>query len=851
MDDISDIQREFFTEAREHLDTLNDLIIKAEAEPSNKDYLSAIFRSIHTIKGCAGFLEFSEINEFAHKFENLLSVLRDGKLDLSSEVVDLVLSASDQLNKMLDVQESGSSPEVNVDLVKQFERLCSFKDKMSDVEDEQNKDNSAVSKQDSMALGDDRIDEEGLKEFLLEAEDIISRLENALVCYEKEADSDSLNELFRVVHTIKGDMDYIGIKPLALFSHKLETVLSSLRSGERKKTSELMDLLSKSVDFILNVLKDLLRGKRKITLPDFYYLELNGDRKETCVDSSFRQEEEDKAIADDGAVKVFIQQAVQFKDVLLKNVLSADIISDDRFRQVGRALRSLKKSAGFVGIKRISPIIDEAIKAVEGKQEGILKEKVEYIITFIQGLEESPKRIGEILVEDGKILQSDVENAVVKQKPIGEILIEEGKVAKDDVDRALKKQELMKEANQVKDKVSVPHLKADNEIRTIRVEERKIEGFTSVIGELLIAKNTYEYLVDRLAAGEVGEEVEALKALKSNAHLFSRLINDMQYRIMSLRMIPIKGIFQKFVRVVRDISRKQKKNIELVMEGVETEIDKKVADVISEPMMHMVRNSCDHGIELPEERRAAGKSETGVVCLSASQEGSNLIIKIKDDGRGLDRSKIYTKAKEKGLPVSSPDADDIFDVIFMPGFSTKEVITDISGRGVGMDVVKSTLEKLGGSVHVNSELGIGTEFVLTIPVSMGVNTVLLIEDGGMFYALPIENVIETVKIPFDRLRHIHDRVIFYYRGDVIIVKSLKALLGFQEEYAVKEVSLIIARGLGKRVGIIVDRFIKNIEIAIKPVPECLACINIINGVSILGDGKVIFVLNLDALLATH
>ncbi|MFH1148779.1 MAG: ATP-binding protein, partial [Pseudomonadota bacterium] len=468
---------------------------------------------------------------------------------------------------------------------------------------------------------------------------------------------------------------------------------------------------------------------------------------------------------------------------------------------------------------------------------------------FAEGLGGGPKRVGEILIQDGKITRKDLDEALAGQKPIGRILVEEGKLSETDLHNALQKQDLMTAAQQL-----APAGGAEPEMRTMRVDEAKVEGFSNLVGELFVARNTYEYLLYQLGAGN-GNAQAAIRSLQENLHLFSRLTSDMHHGVMSLRMIPVRGTFQKFNRVVRDISRKEKKLIDLAMEGEDIEIDKKVADMLFDPLVHIVRNACDHGIELPEERRAAGKPENGTVILKASQEGNRIKIDVVDDGRGISRTKVYEKAKKAGIPVDSIDDPALLELIFMPGFSTKAEVTDLSGRGVGMDVVKTTMDALGGTAQVTSEEGRGSEISLSIPMTMGISAALIVEAGGTAYAIPLDRIVETEKIARGKLRMIGNQALFYYRGEVLPAKGLQALLDpdsaqtgndntrVRHGGAAEEIAMVIVKTLTGKLGVVVDRFVENTDVAIKPVPGALAGIDVISGVSIMGDGRVLLVLN--------
>jgi two-component system chemotaxis sensor kinase CheA len=436
---------------------------------------------------------------------------------------------------------------------------------------------------------------------------------------------------------------------------------------------------------------------------------------------------------------------------------------------VQRSLNGLLQGSRLLNFKTLEQITAKAISALAGHEPRILVEAVEEVIAFIEGIEEEPKRIGELLVRDGKISEKDLKEALSRQKPLGKILVEEEKVSEEDVLRALKKQDLMETAKQLR-----PAAAAEHEMRTMRIDERKVEHFDNIIGELLIARNTYEYLLYHLRGAD-GDLRSTVKQLKDNLHLISRLTNEMHHGVMSLRMIPIRNIFQKFSRVARDISRKQRKLIDLITDGEEIEIDKKVADMLTDPLVHIVRNACDHAIEQPAERKSAGKPEKGTVILRASQEGRNLTIRIIDDGKGIDRRRLYEKAKETGMNIpSSLDDPALLELIFVPGLSTKREVTDLSGRGVGMDVVKTTARALGGTVQVTSEEGKGTEITLSFPMAMGISAALLVEADQSSYAIPLDYIVETLKLPAHKLRKAAGSgLVFYYRGEVIPCRTAR------------------------------------------------------------------------------
>ncbi len=694
---------------------------------------------------------------------------------------------------------------------------------------------------------DPGINEENLREFLVGAGEMIESVERAVIDYERNNSQNALNDIFRTVHNLKGDAGYIGLQNVVLFAHAFESLLERLRSGAMKRTPDIVDLLLKATDFLRDAIRKLGAGETRVNLPPLY----EKLRQSLTTATEQGSAEHAGAVVPDETIKAFLEQSLQHREIL-SGSLKTRPFGDDTLKIVARSLDGLQKASAFVGLKRLSFLCGHAMGALH--DEASLRNAVEEIVAIIAGLEAGPKRLGRILVEEGKVTEQDIKEVLSRQKPIGEMLVEEGKVTASDVQEALHAQELMEAASQARPGA------VENETKTIRVDERRIDQLTNMAGEFLVARNTYDYLLGEL--GAIASVPQAMiRSLKDNLYLLSRVTNEMQQGVMSLRMVPIKGIFQKFQRVVRDISRKQQKMIELASEGDDTEIDKNVGDMLSDPLIHIIRNSCDHGIETPEERRAVGKPERGTILLKSWQEGSDLIIRVVDDGRGISRQKVYEKAKSIGMDVASPDDDSILAVIFMPGFSTKAEATDISGRGVGMDVVNTAVTSLGGKVEVHSEEGSGTEITLTIPMKMGVSDALLVESLGKTYAFPLDYVVETVKIAPERLRKLHDRWGFCHRDEVLPAGTLEMLLDGGNNGARKsrlkktdvtsdkeEVPMVIVKvGTGK-LGVVVDRLCRNMEVAIKPVPESLSQIDVVSGVSILGDGRAVLVLNPEKLV---
>lgn len=966
---MDNFKQDFLQETRELLESISSDILAAESNLDDKKLLNSIFRGIHTIKGSAGIIGLVELADFVHHLEGLLDALRNNKLQLEPDIVDLILAGADQVDLMLVAFENEEKPEANDELMaeicaayqedgddvqpvdgkssdekpsdnkqsvykitlnypdeltpendpqhfldklksssKTYQSTCelqvdgpvNFSDFQSfnakrlhllpviecatELSASQIKDLAAeakfveINRQTKIAEPDPvacsavkqtelvlpAVDDDDIAAFLEDAEDHVTAMEQAVIRYEKDHDRDSLDELFRGAHSIKGDADFLQLEVAARFSHELEGVLVRLRQDELQPTRKIIDVLLVGVDGLKSIVAQLIQGKDVDDFPAGY-------EKLVAVGNGGQQDdlsEDDKLAGLDGDMReVFLDQVVQQREILANH--SKVPITENDHEIIKRSLAGLTRACAFVELPALNDLVAETETCLAG-DEDLLLTAIGKVSAYIDGLTGEPKPVGEILVDEGKVSSEDVKDALKEQKPVGEILVDQGKVTKEDVagalDRqkpigeilveqgkvekaevkqALVKQEIMELADSAKSVVP------DQQQRTMRVSENKIEDFSNMVGEMLVAHNSYEYLVDGLSELACGAELAGyLKPLKENLHLFSRLVGNMHHGIMSMRMIPIKGVFQKYSRVVRDIARKQQKEIRFILQGEDTEVDKKVADALSDPLIHLIRNCCDHGIETPEKRKAAGKDEKGTVILSAAKQGSNLIIKISDDGGGINKEKLVERAMHAGIEIDGMGEAEIHALIFEAGLTTMDKATDLSGRGVGMDVVKASIDSLGGNVEVASGEGKGTDITMIIPMTMGISVVLLIESAGQPYGLPFEHVLETIKIMPSALHQTGNQLIFHYRGQVIPADFLENRL--QDNHLAmdvsefdpdKEISLVILKSGSSGFGLIVDRFIRNMEMAIKPLPPALAAIGEVSGASILGDGRLILLLN--------
>jgi two-component system chemotaxis sensor kinase CheA len=397
-----------------------------------------------------------------------------------------------------------------------------------------------------------------------------------------------------------------------------------------------------------------------------------------------------------------------------------------------------------------------------------------------------------------------------------------------------------------------PH-PAASQPATLRVEQAKIDVLMNLIGELVVAKNAIAYLArcaeqGQLSTGELAREIKARHAL------VNRIAEDMQGAVMSVRMLPVEQVFQRFPRLVRDVSRRLGKRVELVVEGGDTEADKNIIEAIADPLIHMVRNSLDHGIEMPEVRRQAGKPEHGTLRLTAVQDNDEVFIRVIDDGRGIDPAGVRRRAVEQGM-IDAERARALSDeeavaLVFAPGFSTAPEVSDLSGRGVGMDVVRAAVEKVGGRVSIASRIGIGTTVELVLPLSLAVTRIMTVCCGEGLFGVPMSLVVETVRVPRAALHRFRDREAFILRDSVVPVLRLAALLELPVEAdEPEEEAILVVRVNGERLGLVVGAFREGMEAIVKPMEGVLADMRAFSGTTLLGDGRVLLVLDLRELVA--
>ncbi|HNG54316.1 MAG TPA: chemotaxis protein CheA [Nitrospira sp.] len=455
----------------------------------------------------------------------------------------------------------------------------------------------------------------------------------------------------------------------------------------------------------------------------------------------------------------------------------------------------------------------------------------------------APQTLGEILVNDGLASKEQVLDALTAQQhqpepktPLGEILLQAKAITERALDQALHKQDKQP--------------KSVEEDATIRVETKRLDSVMNLVGELVLGRNRLIKIGTQLE--QQHESDPQVRVLSETLAQLNLVTTDLQLAVMKTRMLPIKKVFAKLPRMVRDLSQKLNKQVHLEMRGEETELDKSVADEIGDPLVHLVRNAIDHGIETPAERQAKGKAGEGQLTIAASQEGNSIVIRINDDGRGIQVEKVKEKALAKGLiseaELATMEHREILNLIFLPGFSTAEKVTDVSGRGVGMDVVRTNIRKINGSVDLESEPGKGSQIIIKLPLTIAIIQALMVEVERSIFAIPLSTVIEAVRISRSEIKTINGREVLHLRDRVLPLIRLAQEFDIPTD-ANRERFYVVVAALGdRRVGVVVDELRSQEEVVIKSIWDYLETVKGVSGATITGEGKVVLILDTSELV---
>ncbi|QQW63462.1 hybrid sensor histidine kinase/response regulator [Helicobacter pylori] len=655
--------------------------------------------------------------------------------------------------------------------------------------------------------------QEIMEDFLIEAFEMNEQLDQDLVELEHNPeDLDLLNRIFRVAHTIKGSSSFLNLNILTHLTHNMEDVLNRARKGEIKITPDIMDVVLRSID----LMKTLL-----VTIRD------------TGSDTNNGKENE-------------IEEAVkQLQAITSQNLEGAKETSGTKEAPKKENQEEVKKEAKEENIKENQENKAKAPTAKDFASDNPLADEPDLDYSNMSA-EEVEAEIERLL---NKRQEADKERRAQKKqeaKPKQEVT-PKTETPKTETPKA-PKTETKARAKADTEENKAPSIGVE---QTVRVDVRRLDHLMNLIGELVLGKNRLIRIYSDVEERYDGEKF--LEELNQVVSSISAVTTDLQLAVMKTRMQPVGKVFNKFPRMVRDLSRELGKSIELIIEGEETELDKSIVEEIGDPLIHIIRNSCDHGIEPLEERRRLNKPETGKVQLSAYNEGNHIVIKISDDGKGLDPVMLKEKAIEKGV-ISERDAEgmsdrEAFNLIFKPGFSTAKVVSNVSGRGVGMDVVKTNIEKLNGIIEIDSEVGVGTTQKLKIPLTLAIIQALLVGVQEEYYAIPLSSVLETVRISQDEIYTVDGKSVLRLRDEVLSLVRLSDIFKVDAILESNSDVYVVIIGLAdQKIGVIVDYLIGQEEVVIKSLGYYLKNTRGIAGATVRGDGKITLIVDVGAMM---
>ncbi|MFB1293556.1 chemotaxis histidine kinase/response regulator CheAY2 [Helicobacter pylori] len=647
--------------------------------------------------------------------------------------------------------------------------------------------------------------QEIMEDFLIEAFEMNEQLDQDLVELEHNPeDLDLLNRIFRVAHTIKGSSSFLNLNILTHLTHNMEDVLNRARKGEIKITPDIMDVVLRSID----LMKTLL-----VTIRDTGSDTNNG--KENEIEEAVKQLQAITSQNLEGA-KERTKEAPQ-----KENKEEAKEENKENKAKAPTAENSTSDN----------PLADEPDLDYTNMSAEEVEAEIERLLNKRQEAD-----------KERRAQKKQEEQAKPKQEvaPTKETLKTETPKAP--------KTETKAKAKADTEENKAPSIGVE---QTVRVDVRRLDHLMNLIGELVLGKNRLIRIYSDVEERYDGEKF--LEELNQVVSSISAVTTDLQLAVMKTRMQPVGKVFNKFPRMVRDLSRELGKSIELIIEGEETELDKSIVEEIGDPLIHIIRNSCDHGIEPLEERRRLNKPETGKVQLSAYNEGNHIVIKISDDGKGLDPVMLKEKAIEKGV-ISERDAEgmsdrEAFNLIFKPGFSTAKVVSNVSGRGVGMDVVKTNIEKLNGIIEIDSEVGVGTTQKLKIPLTLAIIQALLVGVQEEYYAIPLSSVLETVRISQDEIYTVDGKSVLRLRDEVLSLVRLSDIFKVDAILESNSDVYVVIIGLAdQKIGVIVDYLIGQEEVVIKSLGYYLKNTRGIAGATVRGDGKITLIVDVGAMM---
>ena len=686
-----------------------------------------------------------------------------------------------------------------------------------------------------------------LEIFLDESNEHLQTLSDQLIILEKEPDnSDTINEIFRAAHSLKGMAGTMGYKRMQNLTHDMENVFSEVRNGNMEVNSNLVDVLFQCLDALETYVDNIRETQDEGTddnepiikaLNAFIASEGKGNAAPAAKKEEAPAATASAAPADDKDMPLADFEKNAVNEALKKNLHVYKIkvsVDENCILKAARAFLVFKNLEGHGDIIKSEPSVQDIEDEKFDFDFSIIvvtEEKYDNIIALIKNVSEIKDAAGQEITQP--FPEEQTEEAKEEKKETSAV----SQTAKPEAAKPAAK----KPTSTGKTSGSVSH--------TVRVDIEKLDVLMNLVSELIIAKNGL------VSASHVeGDEAAALnQSFTEQIEYLERVTTNLHESVMKVRMMPIESVFSRFPRMIRDLNKKLGKKMELYMSGEDTELDRTVIDEIGDPIMHLLRNSADHGLESAEIRKERGKSEVGSIFLDAFQEGNNVVIEVRDDGNGIDTEKVKAKAVEKGT-ITQEQADvmtdkEAIDLLFRPSFSTAEKVTDVSGRGVGLDVVKSKIEALGGDVEVKTKYGEGSTFSIRLPLTLAIIQALMVKLGDEKYAISLGSIETIEDIPVSDIKYVHAKEVIHLRGNVIPLIRLRDLLDVPGEPEESEnITVVVVRKGDKQAGLVVDSLIGQMEIVIKSLGKYIRINKMISGATILGDGSVALIIDANTLV---
>lgn len=678
----------------------------------------------------------------------------------------------------------------------------------------------------------------------------LSNMDRCFVDLEQDPENtELLNEIFRAAHTIKGNSATMEYHKVAGLAHDMENLLGKIRNKEMSIDKEIMDVLFEGFDAMESMIdaiaddedeidpKDIIEKIKQISdrpqevkepdivEPDIKELEIEGPE---IIEPGFGETKNDDEIELSIEELRNITDAINSGNTVYELIITINENCALKSAKTIIVIRNLEKFGEKIAVYPA----EEIMKVVNPEKFHVIlssKDEPEVLIKSALSVSEISDVKFNVLVDSGNEIDDN------SGFDIGSF--EEPEIAKEDISQK------KKWVDKKPEPVEKPSKKSQQTIQNVRVNITQLDSLVNRVGELVINKISLEHLISNYEDPELQEAVSQL----------NRIVEDMQNEVMEIRMVPVDHLFSKYPRIIRDLAKKKEKKIKLIVDGGDIELDRTVLDGLNDPLVHILRNSVDHGIETPQQRLMAGKPEEGIVHLSAKREKNRVIIEISDDGNGIPPEVIKDSAISKGL-ISEEEADEMSDdeiiyLILMPGFSTAKVVTDISGRGVGMDVVKRDVEKLGGSVRIHSKPGKGSKFELKLPLTLAIVKALIVKVGVETYVLPLNNVVESALIDNNQIKMVDKQETYILRENIIPLIRLNEV--FEIESSLKKEDnpyVVIVEHEANEIGLVVDELVDQQEVVIKSLGRSLGRLQGFAGATIIKNGKVALIVDTNSLL---